>query len=474
MTFSQFIAILKARWVSALLVLVITVGTAIGVSLMQPKQYTASTAVIVDVKSPDPVVGMALSGMLAPGYMATQVDIISSERVANRVVQSLHLSESQDLRQNWLEETNGNGNFESWIAQLLQKTLEVKPSRDSSVINVSYTSPSPQFAAGLANAFVRAYIDTSLELRVDPAKQYNTFFDARAKELRDSVEKAQAKLAAYQKEHNILATDERLDIESQRLNELNSQLVSVQAISADSTSRNAQVRNSADQMQDVINNPVIGGLRADMSRQEARLQELSARLGDAHPQVEELKANITGLRLKIESETHLIGRSMNVANTINKSRESEIRTSLDAQRALVLKMKEQRNEITFLMREVESAQRAYDQVAQRQNQANLESQTNLTNIAVLTPATVPAVHSSPKIMLNTLLSIFLGSLLAVGTALLRELMDQRIRTLEDISETLGVPVIGTIPRPLHASTGKIPAKFVLPANLLAHVPRTGQ
>lgn len=474
MTFSQFLSILKARWISALLVLFITVGTALGISLLLPKQYTASSAVIIDVKSPDPIVGMALNGMLAPGYMATQVDIITSDRVARRVVQGLHLTENQDLREQWIKATDGNGSFESWMAETLKKKLDVKPSRESNVINIGYSSPDPRFAAGLANAFVRAYVDTSLDLRVDPAKQYNSFFDARSKELRTAVEQAQSKLSAYQKEHGILATDERLDIESQRLNELNSQLVSMQAISAESTSRNAQAHSSADQLQDVINNPVVAGLRADVSRQEARLQELSSRLGEAHPQVAELQANISSLRQRIENETRRVSSSVNINNNINKSREAEVRSALEAQRIRVMKMKEQRDEVAVLLRDVEAAQRAYDQVAQRLNQTSLESQSSTTNIAILTPATEPADPSSPKILLNIILALFLGTLLGISVALLREMIDRRVRTLEDISETLGAPVIGLIPKPVRGSMGRKPTKFVMPANLLRHHPSAGQ
>jgi chain length determinant protein EpsF len=474
MTFSQFLSILKARWISALLVLFITVGTALGISLLLPKQYTASSAVIIDVKSPDPIVGMALNGMLAPGYMATQVDIITSDRVARRVVQGLRLTENQDLREQWNKATEGKGSFESWIAETLKKKLDVKPSRESNVINIGYSSPDPRFAAGLANAFVRAYVDTSLELRVDPAKQYNSFFDARSKELRTAVEQAQSKLSAYQKEHGILATDERLDIESQRLNELNSQLVSMQAISAESTSRTAQAHSSADQLQDVINNPVVAGLRADVSRQEARLQELSSRLGEAHPQVAELQANINSLRLRIENETRRVSSSVNITNNINKSREAEVRSALEAQRIRVMKMKEQRDEVAVLLRDVEAAQRAYDQVAQRLNQTSLESQSSTTNIAILTPATEPADPSSPKMLLNIILALFLGTLLGISIALLREMIDRRVRTLEDISETLGAPVIGLIPKPIRGSMGRKKTKFVMPANLLRHHPSTGQ
>ena len=473
MTFSQFLSILRARWVSALTVLLLTIGTTTAVSLILPKQYLASAAVVIDVKSPDPISGMVLAGMMGPSYMATQVDIITSDRVALRVVRGLRLTENAQLREKWQEDTEGKGDFEAWVVDMLQKRLEVKPSRESNVITISYSGPEPRFSSALTNAFVRAYIDTSVELRVDPAKQYNTFFDARTKDLRDNLEQAQSKLSAYQKEHSILATDERLDVESQRLNELTSQLIAMQALSAESGSRSTQARNKPDQLQDIINNPVVAGLRSDISHQEAKLQELSARLGDAHPQVGELKANIAEMRQRLAEETRRVSSSMGVTDTITKSREATVQAALEAQRVKVLKMKAQRDEVAVLMREVESAQRAYEAITQRANQSSLESQTSLTNISVLTPAVDPVKPSSPKIIVNIILSVFLGSLLAIGTALLRELSDRRVRTLEDISESLGVPVIGVLPAPLRLRRGR-QATFVLPSNLIKRVPSLGQ
>jgi polysaccharide biosynthesis transport protein len=475
MTFSQFLSILKARWVSALLVLVLTVGTTVGVSLVLPKNYTASAAVVLDVRSPDPIAGMVLGAMAMPAYMATQVDIIQSDRVAQRVVQGLRLTENAQTRAEWLEATGGQGNFEAWVAELLKKKLDVKPSRESNVVNVSYTSPDPRFAAALANAFVKAYMDVSIGLRVSPAKQYNEFFDARAKELREALEQSQAKLTTFQKTSGILATDERFDIETQRLNELSSQLVALQALSAESGSRNAQARGSqADQLQDVLGNPVVAGLRADLSRQEARLQELNARLGDAHPQVVELRANIAELNTRLQTESNRVSGSVGVTNTINKQREGEIRASLEAQRAKVLALKQQRDEASVLMKEVETAQRAYDQVVARASQTSLESQNTQTNISVLTPATEPADHSSPKLLLNTLLSVFLGTLLAVGFALVRELMDRRVRSPQDLVEALGLPVLGALPKPMRGGyAGKIGNTLMLPSNMMGRLPRPG-
>ena len=472
MTFSQFLSILKARWLSALLVLVLTVGTTVGVSLLLPKNYTASSAVVLDVRSPDPIAGMVLGAMAMPAYMATQVDIIQSDRVAQRVVQGLRMTENFEARQQWQEATGGKGSFEAWLADAIKKKLDVKPSRESNVININYTNPDPRAAAALANAFVRSYMDISIGLKVSPAKQYNDFFDARSKELRDAVEKAQGKLSAFQKQHGILATDERFDIENQRLNELSSQLVALQALSAESTSRTTQARNSADQLQDVINNPVVAGLRADLSRQEARLQELNARLGEAHPQVAELKANIAELSQRIAGETRRVSGSVGVTNTINKQREAEIRASLEAQRTKVLALKQQRDEVTVMQREVETAQRAYDQVVQRLSQTSLESQNTQTNISVLTPASEPAEPSSPKVLLNSLLSVFLGTLLAVGFALVRELLDRRVRSLDDLSEGLGLPVLGSLPRPMRGSGGSA-ASLLLPGNVMARLPRPG-
>src|SRR5205807_26768 len=117
-------------------------------------------------------------------HIATQIDVIQSDRVALRALRALHLQESDEWRARWKAKTDGRGSFEAWVAERLLKKLDVHPSRDSNVIGLSYTSTDPEFAANVANAFMQAYIDTSLELRLEPARQYNNFFDERAKRLR--------------------------------------------------------------------------------------------------------------------------------------------------------------------------------------------------------------------------------------------------------------------------------------------------
>lgn len=472
MTFAQLLSILKARWISAIVVALLTIGATVAASLLMPKSYTATATVLLDIRSPDPIVGMPMGGMSTPAYMATQVDILLSDRVAQRVVQKLRLNENQDMRQRW-QETGGKGSFEAWIANIFQKKLEVKPSRESNVINVSYTNADPRFASALANTFVQAYIDISVGLRASPAKQYNEFFDARSKEMREAVERAQERLSTFQKANGLTGADERFDIETQRLNELNTQLVTLQAIAAESSSRSAQVRTSGDQMQEVINNSLVSSLRSDLSRQEARLTEMNAKLGDAHPQVVELRANIGELRQRIENETRRVTGGVGVTSSINRQREAETRAALDAQRNKVLKLKALRDEAVVMQREVETAQRAYEQVTQRLNQTNLESQLNQTNISVLSPATEPTDHSSPKIILNILVSVFVGTLLGVSFSILRELTDRRVRTLDDLTTGLDIAVLGMIPRPLRSGLSGRNSPMVLPNNILKHLPKPG-
>ncbi|MEW6706222.1 MAG: chain length determinant protein EpsF [Pseudomonadota bacterium] len=448
MNLNQFFAILRARWWVGALVLALTVLTTLAVSLLLPKRYTASATLVVDVKSPDPIAGVMFPAIALPSYMATQVDILESNRVALRVAKVLGLADNPRVRQQWVDDTGGTGSIEGWLASSFKRQLSVKPSRESNVITVSYTAPEPRFAQAVANAFVQAYLDTKVDLRTDPARQYVSFFDQRAKQLREALEKAQTKLSDFQREHGIVANDERLDVETARLNELSSQLVQLQAASADSAGRSALASgSSADRLHEVLNNPVVATLKTDMSRAEAKLQELNSRLGAAHPMVIEAKANVAELRARMNAEIRRVTASLSLSNQVNRSREGEIRAALEAQRAKVLKLKAERDEAAVLQRDVENAQKAYDSVVARGSQTSLESQTTQSDVSVLSPAGEPREPSSPRVLLNTGLSIVVGLMLAMVAALLVEMLDRRVRTTSDAAEGLGLPLVGVLPGP---------------------------
>jgi len=442
MTLQQFLLILRARYLVALLTLLLTVAATVVVSLIIPKQYTASAAVVVDVKSPDPVSGIPLQGLIAPGYMATQIDIINSDRVAQRVVKVLKMDESPAIRVQWQQETQGKGQLTNWLAELLQKQLEVKPSRESNVINIGYTGGNPDFAAAVANGFAQAYLDVNLELKLAPARQYAAFFDEQAKQMRDRLDKAQRALSDYQQKNGITTADDRLDFETAKLNETSSQLTGVQGQTTDSQSKRQNSR--ADTVAEVMQNPLINSLKADIGRLDAKLQESNINLGKNHPQTQRTETELATLKTQLETETRKITSSIDTTYQVSRQREQQLQSALATQKARVLVLNKQRDELNVLRRDVETAQRAFEVISQRASQSTVESQNSQTNIAVLNAASPPNEPSRPRVLLNVLVSIFLGTLLGVGLALMLELANRRVRSADDLLEALELPVLGSI------------------------------
>lgn len=456
MTPNQLLVALRSRWISAVVVLLGVLAIVATATTAAPRRYTAAASVLLDVKSPDPVAVVAVSGLTlsSSSYVATQADVLRSERVVRGALQRLHLLQDTARRAQWAASTGGRGDFAAWLVEALSRDLEVKPSRDSNVLTVAYTADDPAFAAAMANAIVDAYIGTTVDLRVEPARRFNAFFDERARELRDALEAAQARLSAYQREKGILVEDEKLDVEHARLGELSTQLVSLQAASDESASRRAQAARHAARLPEVVANPLVSGLTAELSRQEAKLGDLQQRYGDRYPEVVQLRAVVGSLRARIGAETQRVGESLAVADDVNHTRLAQLRGALEGQRAKLLQLKGRRDEQRVLLRDVENAQKAYDTMLMRVSQTGIESQATQTNVAVLRQAWPPLQPSTPRVSLNLLGGLVLGALLAMATAIVRERRDQRLRTPDDVTQLLKQPLLGVLPPPRGLLTRK--------------------
>lgn len=451
MTYKQFIAVIKARWLTVAISLVVTITIAVLASLLLPAKYKATGSVVLDIKTPDPINGMVVQANIASGYVATQVSVIQSERVTRKVIKALRLDESPVLLDQWHDDTDSNGDFQAWLSDILVRKLDVNPAREASVIDVTYSAADPKFAAAMASAYIQAYLDTTVELRIEPAKRFSGIFEGQIKQAREKLEQAQTRLSDYQKETGLLVTDERLDVENARLAELTTELVQLQSMSAESGSRKAQAgANSVE----VLNNPVISNLKALQAQQDARLKELSAQMGPAHPQVLQLQANISELKAKIDAEIARVASSTGINNTVARTREAQTRASLEAQREKLLKLKAQRDQLSVMQRDVENAQRTYDTLQARALQSNMESQATQTSVSLLRAPTPPANPSFPKLWLNSIVSIFLGGLIGIGLAVFKEARNPRLRSEEDIASLLGANVMGLMPFSLEANPGK--------------------
>lgn len=445
MSITRLLAILQARWRAALAAFACVIALAALAVLLQPKRYTATASVLLDVKSPDPIAGMVLQGMMSPSYMLTQVDVISSQRVAIAAARALKLLDSPALRADWMKSAKGQGSFDAWVAEGLRQSLDVRPSRGSNVIYVAYTHSDPAYAASVANAIVQSYVEITLELRVEPARAYSKYFDLHAKQLRAELEAAQKQLSDYRRRNGLVESSDRVDIEVAQLAELSSQLIALQAAATESGTRSGQAGSNADRMPEALANPVVSQLTAERSRTQVRLDELQTRLGDQHPQVVELKTQIAQLSERIRLESQRVAGSLGVNSNVNSIRLAQARRAVDEQRAKVVRMKTLQDESAVLQQDVANAQRAYDGVLARLNQASLEGQTAQANVSALELAATPTLPSSPQVRTVLILAVLFGGGLGVGVALYREMRDRRVRTDEDMARLVNSPVLISIP-----------------------------
>ncbi|NVM78719.1 chain length determinant protein EpsF [Duganella sp. SG902] len=444
MNLSQFLLILRARYKIILATVLVTVVTTFVVSKLLPKTYTASSSVLLNAKGVDPITGLSMPGQMLPGYMATQVDIITSKNVALRVVDRLKLAESPAVVEQFNDATGGAGSVRDWLADLLLRKIEAMPAKESSLVEISFKGSDPQFVAAVANAFAEEYQRLSIQLKVDPMKKVSVYLNDQIKILRDNLEAAQGRLSKYQQEHGIVSVDNRLDVESARLNDLSSQLVVAQSQLIEASSRRHVASGQAGESPDVANNPLIQNLRMAVSNAEAKFADVSQRLDKNHPQYQSTKAELDKLRAELASQIKATSNSVTNSEQIMRQREAEIRAALAVQKTKVLELNRTRDEMGVLLKDVESAQRAFDSAAQRSSQTRIEGQSEQADIAILNPAVVPTQPSGPKVLLNTALALVLGTMLGVGLGLVAEMLERRLRSTDDLSDVLGIPVFGVL------------------------------
>lgn len=380
MNLTLFLLILRSRFFLILFTLAVTIVTAAVITILMPKRYTATASMVLNFNDVSPFEQAIVPAQLSSSYVATQLDVIRSQNVASKVVDYLHMENDPTLREAFKASGWDKRLMRQWLVSNLMLNLQVDPSPNSRMVDISYpstdTDKPAEKAADIANAFARAYIATNLELSLGPARRNAEWFNEQVKVMRQRLNEAQAKLTNYQQEKGIIALDERLDTETSRLNELSQAYVTAQAESFDVKSR---------------------------------------QLGQNHPEYTRAIAN----------ERSVLG-------------------SLNAQKARVLELKKERDEVSSLARDVENEQTNYDAMLKSFSQVSLQSQFNQTNIAILNPAVPPLKPDSPNVVLNMAAAVFLGLALGIVLAVVLELTKRRVRSTEDVSELLDLKVLATV------------------------------
>jgi chain length determinant protein EpsF len=452
MKLSQLLFIVRARIRFILATIFIVVAVTMLVSLFLPKTYKASSQVVLNYQGTDAVTGLATPTNMMPNFVATQIGIINSRNVALKVVDAMRLAENEKFKSEFQKKGPGMGDIREWLADRLLKNFNALASRESGVIIISFKWDEPKFAAAVANEFATQYQQTTIQIKADPLDQVGQYFDGQIKSLRASLEAAQGRQSQYQQDKGIVSIDSRVDVESIRLNELSSQLVAVQGQLMEATYRQQQAAGThAAESPDVVSNQLIQNVKAALVQAESRLAQVESMFMPEHSTYKRAKAETDRLRSELAKNIRITSNS--IANNANvlRQREQELSNALQLQKKRVLELNRSRDQLAVLAREVESAQRAYDNTMNRYSQIKLEGHAKQSDVTILSRAVPPTEPASPKLMLNFVLSLFLGAMAGLGLGIMAEILNRKVRCATDLMDALEAPVIGvmewSVPKP---------------------------
>jgi len=505
LTFSQLYTLLRARkW----LVFAVAFGVtflAILYTIQLPTTFSAMSTLNFEFQGSNPLA--AQTGLTETSYVSTQLDVIRSKNVAQRVIESLTESEkhaleaalaaegtvidgvigtvsdfvaaflpkkeeeSNDIPQvgsqsaaspagaTAIDSARSNGPVRgpaygkySWMASALLDKVLAEEVFTSRIVHITYTSTNPAIAALIANRFADAYIQANLEMITNPAAQTKTWLNEQVAVVKGKVEAAQARLTSYQQQQGIVASDERVDIETKRLTDLTTQLVEAQAKSREALTQERQLTELRTQGQSallsttVYNNVIIQTLRSEIRLKEAELAQLTTKLGENHPLYKRAQGDLANAYAKLNKEFEAVASNVHNEVETAKERERSAQAALDVQKQMILGLKGQRGELVVLEREVESAQQAYNTALSQFNVSTMQSMVNQTNVAVIDRATIPRRPSGPVFGKNVGIGFVLGVMLSIALALILEFSDRKVRTEDDLVSGFQLPVLGTLER----------------------------
>jgi succinoglycan biosynthesis transport protein ExoP len=449
MTPDILLRILKAGRITLMASVLACAMIAVAMSWIATPQYRATALVFSDVKSPDPVQGALLSNQAANGYvpmsdyMATQIDIMGSPRVARAVVDALKLVKYPAWISAWEKNKKDGETFEEFATTQVKNRISIEPPKSGNVITIRASDRSPEAAKEYANAFADAYIKTVLDLRVQPAREYAKWFSERVEKLRMQLDMKQSKMIEFKRESGLSNLNEQLDIENTKLQQLAIQLAGAQARSIEARSKTSGSIDSG-ATTDANNSPVVQSLRLEVARRSAILQELSKRYGQSHPAVISAKEDLESYEEKLNSELMRVTQTLKASSRIGGETENSLKISVEFQRAKLAEMANAREKLKNLTQEVESAQRAYDLAFQRQQQSLLESENQLTNVSVLSPAALPLSPYKPNWFINTIFGVVAGVFIGLGLVALKEIKSSRIWGEAQLQDAIGAPVLISI------------------------------
>ncbi len=415
--------------------------------------YQASTKVLIEKVEP------ANLSMAYPYYMPydpefyeTQYQLIKSTSVAQKVVTMLSLDktyESYFKNAKRLFPSDDPKTKIKVLADIISSGIVVSPVKNSKIVDLSFLSTSPDFAALVANSVARAYIEEILDMRMSSSRYSIEWMSKKAEEEKVKLEQSEQALQEYMRANDIITLQDKVAITPEKLTEFNTQLIKAETKRKELEALYRKVSHiklkDAETIPVVASDTTIQLLRNQILTAEQKTEELSKKFGRKHPAMIKAEEELRGLQKKKDQEIRRVIASIKNEYELARSNETTLNKALANTKAEALNLNEKFIQYGVLTREVETNRQLYDALIKKLKEQSVTGQVQTVNVWVVEKAEKPVSPIKPRKSLDILLGIIVGLFGGIGLAFFFEYLDNTIKSAEDAETRIGLPVLGTIP-----------------------------
>lgn len=470
----------KRKWVvlSCLLIIPALVGIA---SLRMTKLYDAVGRIAIN-KVDSATISFKDSNGASPGdyYDLTDIDtevrILGSDLIALEVIRQLNLDKRPDFGGVPASATNygsitadplsiDSSRVTSLLAQF-RSGLHIVVIPNTRVIEIHYASPDRELAAQIVNTLATTYKEENYKTKFESTMQASDWLSKQLVDLQIKVETSQEKLVQFQKDHEILGTDEKSNIITNKLDELNRELTAAEADRMQKQAIYQQVKTgdplaaaaaiapggSGTTMSNAAS--LMEHLRGQQSDLRVKVAELSTQFGPSYPKVAELNNQIKQVDAELRTETAKVMDGIRNQYLAALQREKLLQADFDRQKQEANKLNESAIQYSMLKRDVDSSRQIYEGLLQKMKEAGVNAGLRSNNFRILDTARVPTAPSEPNIPRNMAFALALALTSGIGLAFLLESLDNTVRTTEQAQQISGLPSLGLIPMGTRTDEGR--------------------
>ena len=456
-------AIYRNRWmIGGITALGIIIGLLI--ALLSTSIYRATATLQIDQQGPE-VLGTeaertAGTGTDAETYLATQVEVIKSRSLADRVARSMNYYQDpaffDAMELSPPDSEPGSPAWQRAVIANLQNNLTITPATGTRLVGISFDSPDPRTAGQVANKFAEEFIASTLQRRFDMSAYSREFLQQQLEQTRLRLEASERDLIEYARRTGITNLDNGTGegqgagqtLTASNLAALNSAFATAQTDRILAQQRWQQAQNTAlMSLPEVLQNSAIQSLQAQRAQVEAELEGERDRHSDDYPTVRQLEAQLGALDQQIRAQAQQVRNSIRDQYRLSVQQENGLLANVRELQGAALGEQSRGVQLTILQREADTNRALYDALLQRFRELNAAAGITANNILIIDRAQNPSLPIWPKPLVNAFLGAVLGLAIAAALAFARERLDDSIRAPDDVERKLGLPLLGITPKP---------------------------